>query len=194
MPKLYFKYGSMNSGKTTSLLQTAYNYKEKGYKVIIAKPKIDTKGENMIVSRIGLARKVDWLIEESTNIFEHFKEEYSALKAKCFLIDESQFLKPSQVDDLLKIVVCYNIDVITYGLRTDFKMVGFSGASRLLEISQVLEELGTICKCSEQASLNIRFIDNIPTLQGEQILIDQYTNVIYESLCPKCYFKQFNLN
>lgn len=98
MAKLHFRYGAMNAGKTTILLQTAYNYEERGQKVLIIKPSIDTKGESKIVSRIGLKRQVDVLVNEQDNIFEKIEDDVEEIN--CILVDEAQFLKRKQVDEL----------------------------------------------------------------------------------------------
>ena len=154
MAKLFFRYGAMNSGKTTILLQTAHNYEERGMKVLIIKPKIDSKGEDYIVSRIGLKRQVDHLIGAGENIFTYIKEHDEDVK--CILVDEAQFLESIQVDELMQVVVRLNIPVICYGLRTDFRTNGFPGATRLLEIAHTIEEMKTICACGRKAMFNGR--------------------------------------
>ena len=148
MAKLYFKYGAMNCGKTTILIQTAYNYEQQGMKVIVIKPKIDKKGENCIVSRIGVERKVDYLIAESDNIYELIKTKHQDIS--CLLVDEVQFLTSDQIDQLQLISATLNIVVICYGLRCDFRQQGFHGSTRLLQIADKLEEIKTICKCGKK--------------------------------------------
>ena len=142
MAKLYFRYGAMNSGKTALLLQAAYNYEQQGMKVLVAKPSKDTKGNLNIVSRIGLERKINFLIRPDDNVFNIVKKKKNI---SCLLIDEAQFLEPIQVDQLMEIVVKLNIPVICYGLRTDFKTRGFPGSTRLLELAHTIEEMKTIC-------------------------------------------------
>ncbi len=186
MAKLYFRHGAMNSGKTALLLQVAHNYEEQGQKVIVLKPKIDTKGEEKITSRIGLSRKVDHLIEDGEDIFLYVKDNHK--DAACVLVDEAQFIERKQADDLLKIVVLLDIPVICYGLRLDFKGNGFPGSTRLLEIAQSIEELKTICKCGRKAMFNARFLDGEFTLDGDQVAIDGKDNVTYEALCHYCYY------
>lgn len=187
MAKLYFKYGSMNSGKTTSLLQTAYNYEEQGMKVIIAKPKIDKKGENNIVARIGLSRKVDIILNNNDNIYQIVKNNYSDIN--CLIVDESQFITFMQADELLKIAALLNIPVICYGIRTDFLMNGFIGSSRLLQIADKIEEIKTICKCGKKATINVRKANGKYVFSGNQVAIDGFDDITYESMCPKCYFE-----
>ena len=132
MAKLYFRYGAMSSGKTAILLQAVYNYESRGMNVLVMKPMIDTKGEDFLVSRIGLKRQIDHLIDEDENIYETFKDKLDQIE--CIFIDEAQFLKLKQVDELMKLVVNNDIPIICYGLRTDFQTNGFVGSPRLLEI------------------------------------------------------------
>lgn len=186
MAKLFFRYGAMNSGKTTILLQTAYNYEERGMKVLIFKPSVDSKGEEYIVSRIGLKRKVDYLIQKEDNIFKYVVEHDD--KVKCILVDEAQFLERRQVDELMQVVVRLNIPVICYGLRTDFRTNGFPGATRLLEIAHTVEEMKTICSCGRKAMFNGRKINGKFIFDGEQVAIDGKDKITYESLCPNCYY------
>lgn len=186
MAKLYFRYGAMNSGKTTLLLQAAHNYEEQGMKVLIAKPSADTKGELNIVSRIGLERKVDFLITPEDNVYTMVKEIKEDIK--CLFVDEAQFLQRTQVDQLMQIVIKLNIPVICYGLRTDFQTNGFTGSTRLLEIAHTIEEMKTICKCGKKAMYNGRKVNGEFVFDGEQIAIDGEDEVTYEALCPHCYY------
>lgn len=190
MSKLYFRYGAMNCGKTTSLMQVAHNYEERGMKVIILKPKTDTKGADKVVSRLGIARKVDMLIEEQDNVFEKVYNLYREnKKIDCILVDEVQFFKRKQIDEFFKIAVDLDIPVICYGLRTDFQMNGFEGSSRLLLLAHSIEELKTICTCGRKAILNGRKVNGKFIFEGNQVVIDEQDHVEYESLCGKCYFK-----
>ena len=187
MAKLYFRYGSMNSGKSTILMQVAHNYEERGMEVAVLKPGIDTKAESRIQSRIGLEREVDHLIQKGENVYELFKTKEK--KPNAIIIDEAQFLEPEQIDQLMEIVVKLNIPVICYGLRTDFKTQGFPGSTRLLEIAHTLEELKTICRCGAKAMFNLRMVNGEPIFEGEQVAIDGGDIVTYEAVCPKCYYK-----
>ena len=188
MAKLFFRYGSMNSGKTALLLQTAHNYEQQGMTVAIAKAKIDTKGEDHLVSRIGLKRKIDICINKNDDIFKEVATKFN--KINCLLIDEAQFLQPKQVDQLMQIVITFNIPVICYGLRTDFQHKGFKGSTRLLEIAHKIEEMKTICKCGRKAICNVRKIDDKITFNGEQIVIDGEKKATYEAMCAHCYYKE----
>lgn len=184
MAKLYFRYGAMNSGKSTLLLQTAHNYEERGMKVNIIKPAIDTKSNDEIISRLGVKRKVDHLIKENDNISN------IDFDCDCILVDECQFLTAKQIDQLFEIVIKKNIPVICYGLRTDFQAKGFEGSKRLLEIAHKIEEMKTICRCGKKAILNIRYVDGKAVFDGSQVVIDNDSKVEYESVCGSCYIKE----
>lgn len=190
MSKLYFRYGAMNCGKSTNLLQVAHNYEERGMKVIIIKPLIDTKGDNKVISRLGITRKVDMLLDINADIYievEKWNEKYG--KVDCILVDEAQFLSKEQIEQLFRVAVVMDIPTICYGLRTDFQMNGFEGSERLLLLAHSIEELKTICSCGKKAVLNGRKINGQFVFQGDQVAIDQDNNVEYESLCAECYFK-----
>lgn len=190
MSKLYFRYGAMNSGKSTHLMQVAYNYEERGMKVIIAKPKIDNKGGDTLVSRLGVKRHVDLLISEYDNIFEivngYLKDDK---KIDCILVDEVQFITSEQIDQLFEIAIKIDIPIICYGLRTDFKRDGFEGSARLLLLAHSIEEMKTICVCGKKALFNGRKINGKFVFEGDQIAIDEQNDVKYESLCGDCYYK-----
>jgi len=195
MSKLYFRYGAMNSGKSTALLQAAYNYEERGQQVILAKPAIDLKGDNTIVSRLGMTRQVDLVVLPEQNLREVFAQAVqnaktkSALPVACLLLDEAQFFTRKQIDEALEIAVLDGIPVLAYGIRTDFLTNGFPGSLRLLEIAHSLEELKTICRCGRKAMFNARKTNDSFVFDGEQVAIDGF-EVTYESLCPSCYFKE----
>ena len=190
MSKLYFRYGAMNSGKSTNLMQVAHNYEERGMKVVLIKPSIDKKGGDKLVSRLGVERKVDLIIDENKNIYDEIGLwENSKYKIDCILVDEVQFLKCEQIDQLFEVAVGIDIPVICYGLRTDFKMQGFEGSTRLLLLAHSIEELKTICKCGRKAVLNGRKINGRFVFEGEQVAIDNVDDVEYESLCGHCYFE-----
>lgn len=184
MAKLYFRYSAMNSGKTTTLIQAAHNYEERDMRVVIIKPALDSKGTNKIVSRIGLKRTADIVLTSTMSVVEALAR---CGKRDCVLIDEAQFLTPQQVDDLFWHAVLSDTPVLAYGLRTDFKMQGFPGATRLLEIAHELQEIKTICRCGKKAILNGRKRNGEFVSDGEQVAIDGRDSVDYESLCAICY-------
>lgn len=193
MAKLYFRYGSMNSGKSALLIQVAYNYEERGMKVILIKPATDKKGGDKLLSRLGVERKVDLVIEDEMNIFEQVARwQEKEFPIDCILVDEVQFMKAKQIDQLFEIAVVLNIPVICYGLRTDFMTEGFEGSTRLLLLAHSIEEMKTICKCGRKAVFNGRKINGRFVFEGEQVAIDNIDNVQYESLCGHCYFKYKN--
>jgi len=195
MSKLYFRYGAMNSGKSTALLQAAFNYEERSQKVLLAKPAIDSKGDRAIVSRLGVSRDVDFLVEPDHNLRAIFHEASALAKnthgqaIACLLIDESQFLTAKQVDQALELAVLDKIPVLAYGIRTDFQTLSFPGSRRLMEIAHSLEELKTICRCGRKAMFNARMLNGAFTFDGDQVAIDG-DKVSYESLCASCYLEE----
>jgi len=197
MSKLYFRYGAMNSGKSTALLQAAFNYEERGQQVLLAKPAIDTKGDNEIVSRLGVTRLVDFTVLPDDNLLAIFAHQQgivakrTGLPVSCLLVDEAQFFAEGQIDDLLRIAIVQNVPVLAYGIRTDFQTVAFPGSRRLLEIAHSLEELKTICRCGRKAIFNARKVGDRYVFDGDQVAIDG-ENVTYESLCGSCYLEESN--
>lgn len=185
MAKLYFFYGAMNSGKTTRILQCAYNYEEQGMKPILMKPKIDTKGNEYIVSRIGSKRKVDYLIESKVNIYDIIVEKYT--NVDLIIVDEAQFLTEKQVNQLMDVVIDLDIPVMCYGLRTNFMGNSFPGARRLLDIAHELSEVKTICECGHKAMFNVRLIDGKVQTEGDSVAIDGEGEVTYTVACARCF-------
>ena len=126
MAKLYFRYGAMNSGKSTALMQVAHNYEEQGMRVLILKPKVDTKGSGDLVSRLGVRRPADLLVPPDMDLVEAVRAASSEGRPlACVLCDESQFLTAEQAEQLFMVTVELNIPVICYGLRSDFSLKGF---------------------------------------------------------------------
>ncbi|GAA0958229.1 thymidine kinase [Frigoribacterium faeni] len=195
MAKLYFRYGAMNSGKSTALLQAAYNYEERGQRVVLAKPRVDTKGDDQIVSRLGVTRTADVAFAPGDDVLEVFCAERARVREAtgsdiaCLLVDEVQFLEPEQVDDLLRIAILEGVPVLAYGIRTDFRTTAFPGSRRLLEVAHSLEELKTICRCGRKAVFNARTVDGRFVFDGDQVAIDGH-EVTYESLCGACYLAE----
>jgi thymidine kinase len=202
--KLYFRYGAMNSGKSTALLQAAYNYEERGQRVLLAKPEIDTKGASQIESRLGMTREVDFLIGADDGARALFTTQRERVRREgdeellpsdrpsdvaCLLIDEAQFLTAEQIDDLFRIAVLDGIPVMAYGIRNDFRTHAFPGSARLLAIAHSLEELKTICRCGRKAVCNGRKVGGRFVFDGDQVAIDGVA-VTYESLCGNCYLEE----
>ena len=191
MAKLYYRYGAMNSGKTTALLQVAFNYNERGMRVLILKASVDTKGGDHIVSRLGVSHKVDVLVSPDMDILDIVRADTAAHGSApaCVLCDESQFFTPAQAEQLFLVTVDLNIPVICYGLRADFMNRGFPGSTRLLELAHTIEEMKTICTCGRKATCNCRKVNGEFVFEGEQVAIDLQNDVQYVSMCPQCYFK-----
>lgn len=189
MAKLYFRYGAMNSGKSTALMQVAHNYEEQGMRVLILKPRVDTKGGDELVSRLGVRRKVDCLIPPDMDVFEVVRAAAADGPLACVLCDESQFFTAAQAEQLFAVTVELNVPVICYGLRTDFSLKGFAGSTRLLELAHTVEEMKTICTCGRKALCNARKVNGAFIFEGEQVAIDMQNDVQYVSMCPQCYFR-----
>lgn len=191
MAKLYFRYGAMNCGKSTALMQVVHNYEERGMQALIIKPYTDTKGGDRVVSRLGIEKRVDILLKPNACVKAEVKQwMVENGSVQCILVDEAQFLKSEQIDGLFELAVLEDIPIICYGLRTDFLMQGFEGSQRLLLIAHSVEELKTICRCGRKAILNGRRIGDTFVFEGDQIAIDGENEVAYESLCAHCYFEQ----
>lgn len=190
MAKLSFRYGAMNSGKSTILMQIAYNFEENSKKVLLLKSNIDTKGEDKLVSRIGLERKVDILLTKDATLFNcDYLQKIKNVDA--LLVDEAQFLKESQVEELWVIAKELDIPVLCYGLKTDFTSHTFKGSKRLLELADELIELTTICnECGKKARFNARKVAGEYVENGSQVVIDGSTDTLYVSLCGKCYLEK----
>ena len=185
MSKLYFRYGAMSSGKTAALLQVAHNYERQGMTIVLVKPSVDTKGNEKVVSRLGIEREVDIVLAPNEELLTRMKP----VKPHAIIVDEAQFLTVAQVDELFLISKKYDIPVLCYGLRCDFQMQGFEGSTRLLLVADDIEELKTICPCGSKATQNLRLVNNEPVFEGEQIVIDDHTKVEYEGVCGKCYLR-----
>lgn len=193
MSKLYFRYGPMNSGKSTRLLQDAYNYEERNQRVILMKPTVDTK-DVKVLSRLGIDREVDIPISPEQQPRQLLLEFMGSknVNVDCVLVDEAQFLDATQIDSLFHIAIHDDIPVICYGIRTDFQTRAFSGSLRLLEIAHSLDEMKTICYCGKKALFNARKVNGEFLKNGPQVAIDD-GSVVYESLCGECYERHVGL-
>ena len=185
MAKMYFRYGAMNCGKTTALLQVAHNYEEQGMKVVVIKSSIDKKGDRNVVSRLGIEREVNLLIPP----LERISTNIDLDNTDCILVDEVQFMSPNQIKELWIVSKMRNIPVICYGLKTNFKGELFEGSKAVLEVADELEELSTICKCGSKARFNARIENDNYVSDGNEVAIDGI-EARYEPLCGKCYIKK----
>lgn len=184
MAKLYFYYASMNAGKSTTLLQADFNYRERGMHTMLFTAAIDNRaGEGRIASRIGLAAPAI-PFDDATDLFACVMAEHGERRVACVLVDEAQFLTAPQVDQLATIADRGGIPVLAYGLRTDFQGRLFEGSARLLAIADTLAELKSVCRCGAKATMNLRVDDaGRPVRQGAQTEIGG--NDRYEALCRR---------
>ena len=187
MAKLYFKYGAMGSSKTANALITKFNYEERGMKVWLIKPAIDTRdGESIVKSRIGLFAPCQ-AIEKEADIFEIFKSEHT--DADVIIADECQFFTEEQVDQLRQIVDEFDRPVLCFGLRTDFMCHLFSGSRRLFEIADSIAEIKTICACGSKATVNARLDSEMNVVtSGNQVMLGG--NETYIAMCHSCWHKK----
>ena len=188
MAKLYFYYSAMNAGKSTSLLQAAYNYEERGLHPLLLTPKLNTRdGDGQISSRIGLTASAV-TFSQTDSLLEICESKQQVTDVSCVFVDEAQFLTRKQVHDLGDVADLHNIPVLAYGLRTDFQGNLFEGSQYLLAWADVLTEIKTICHCGSKATMVLR-IDSAgrPIRSGEQIKVGG--NESYVSVCRR-HFKE----
>lgn len=187
MSKLYFKFGAMGCSKTAQALITKFNYEERGMKVLLLKPALDTRdGATVTRSRIGL--QADAIaVPASQDIFELYTKSYK--DCNVVIVDECQFLTPEQVDQLDQIVIHYDIPVLCFGLATDFTTHLFPGSKRLFEIAQSITEIKSVCKCGSKATVNARIDDKGHVVfKGEQVCLGG--NDRYVAMCRRCWLKR----
>lgn len=186
MAQLYFYYSAMNAGKSTALLQSSYNYQERGMRTLVFTAEIDSRfGIGKVSSRIGLSSPAKLYNNESL-LFETINAEHQLEPVHCVLIDECQFLTRDQVKALSDVVDALDIPVLCYGLRTDFQGELFSGSHYLLAWADKLVELKTVCHCGRKAGMVLRLDSNgAPFKEGEQVVIGG--NERYVSVCRKHY-------
>ncbi|WP_010495991.1 thymidine kinase [Paenibacillus elgii] len=185
MAKLYFRYGTMNSGKSIEVLRVAHNYEEQGKKVLLFTPAVDDRdGVGVVASRIGM-QKDGIVIDDSLDMVGMAATE----RPNCILIDEAQFLNKQQVLQLTEIADMLGIPVIAYGLRADFLGQLFEGSYHLFALADKIEEIKTVCwYCDRKATMNMRLADGKPVFEGAQIQIGG--NESYLPVCRKCYSMQ----
>ena len=190
MAKLYFKYGAMGSSKTANALITKFNYEERGMKVWLIKPALDTRdGADAVTSRVGLTASA-YAVSRDTDIFEAF----SKLTGYHVIIsDECQFFTAKQIDELRKIVDKYDVPVLCFGLRTDFLTHFFEGSRRLMEVADSISEIKTICACGKKAVVNARIDEKGRVVtEGGQILLGG--NDSYVAMCHSCWRNAIDAN
>lgn len=186
MAKLYFKYGAMGCSKSAQALITKFNYEERGMKVLLLKPSIDTRdGATAVRSRIGLEQQAV-TVAGDVNLYDLYVNNYR--DADVIIVDECQFLAPDQVDDLNQIVIDFDLSVLCFGLATDFLTHLFPGSRRLFEIADSIQEIKSVCKCGGKATINARLDDegNV-VFSGDQVCIGG--NERYIAMCKKCWLK-----
>jgi thymidine kinase len=185
--KLYFRYAAMNAGKSTNLLQAAYNYEERGMRVRLFTAALDDRsGVGLISSRLGLTRQVE-TFGIDTQFDSGWLEAGDTRRVACLLIDEAQFLTPEQVRQLHRLAHAHPVPVLCYGLRSDFQGAPFPGSVMLLTLADDLEEMKTICACARKASMNLRVDgEGRRVKDGEQVLIGG--NDRYRAVCPNCFY------
>ena len=185
MAKLYFKYGTMGSSKTAQALITKYNYEENGRTVWMVKPSADQRdGEIILRSRVGLQSPAEVIAPEADikELFAHRD------KTDVIIVDECQFLTREQIDQLRDIVDVFNIPVICFGLRTDFRSTLFSGSHRLFEVADTITEIKAICDCGAKATTNARIdADGYVVTEGAQLLLGG--NDRYIAMCHNCWIR-----
>ena len=184
MAKLFFRYSAMNAGKSTSLLQIAYNYEEQGQKVLLFTAGIDDRsGLGVIASRLGLQRQAA-TFDAVTDFWALLQD---PTEVACVLIDESQFLTPEQVRQLHRLANTHNLPIICFGLRSDFMGQPFPGSAHLLTLADDIEEIKTICACGRKATMNIRTTDTGERVRdGVQVEIGGHNR--YQQVCARCFY------
>lgn len=192
MAKLRYRYATMESGKSAEILQVNYNYNKIGKKGLLLIPDKDTTSNGMISSRLGISAPAT-KIKETDNIFELVQEKLKTEDISYLILDESNFITVEQADQLGDIVDYLGIDVLAYGLLTDFKTNLFGGSARLVAIQDELEEISvkSVCHCGKKANFNARVVNGKIAKDGEQVLLDpkngEKQEVYYIPLCRKCY-------
>jgi len=183
--QLYYRYSTMNAGKSIELIKVAHNYEERGKKVLALMPGVDNRyGVGLITSRIGIQREAT-VVNDDTDILALFLKENKEGKIHCVLVDECQFLRKHHVQELVEIVDSLDVPVLAYGLKNDFRNELFEGSYYMLVYADKIEEIKTICWCGRKATMVARVVDGKFVKQGEQIVVGG--SEMYVSLCRKHY-------
>lgn len=185
MAKLYFRHGTVGSAKTLNLLAVAHNYRQQGKKVLVMKPDLDVRfGKERVKSRAGLEMTADVLIENADSL-KHI--DYTGIS--CILVDEVQFVSAAVIEELRRITMDWNIPILCYGLRTDFKSKLFEGSARLLELADSIEEVKATCHfCEKKSIMNLKHSNGVATNEGPSV--DLGAEEKYFPACYKCYQKE----
>ena len=184
MAKLYFYYASMNAGKSTTLLQADFNYRERGMATMLFTAALDERaGRGVIASRLGVSAAAT-PFDADTDLVASVLERHAAGPLACVLVDEAQFLSQAQVDQLARLADTHDIPVLCYGLRTDFRGELFAGSARLLGLADALVEIKSVCQCGRKATMNLR-VDAAGRAIGEGQQTDIGGNERYLALCRR---------
>lgn len=191
MAKLYFYYSSMNAGKSTTLLQSSFNYQERGMMTMLWTAAIDTRyGSGVIASRIGLEARAH-LFDPRVHLFAAVEAQHASTPLSCVLVDEAQFLTRDQVWQVAAVCDRLDVPVLCYGLRTDFQGELFEGSAHLLGLADTLTEIKTVCDCGRKATMNLRVDASGEAIrQGAQTEIGG--NDRYVALCRRHFVEQMN--
>ncbi len=186
MPKLYFKYGTMGRSKSAQALMTKFNYEQKGFRVLLLKPSIDTRdntqGKTIIASRIGLSSEA-LTFDENENLIKFYLNKNNENQYSVVIVDEAQFCSTHQIEELKEISNL--VPVLCFGLKTNFKSYLFEGSKRLLEIADSITEIKNICSCGKKAIINARFINGEIACEGDEIMMGGDNE--YKALCFNCW-------
>jgi thymidine kinase len=185
MAKLYFRHGTVGSAKTLNLLAVAHNYRQQGKKILLMKPNLDTRfGRDRIKSRAGLEMQADVLIIDETSLDGL---DYTAVS--CILVDEAQFLSGKVIEGLRRIALQFDIPVLCYGLRTDFKTNLFEGSKRLMELADSIEEVKATCHyCNRKSIMNLKHVNGLATSEGPSVELGAEEK--YFPSCYSCYCRE----
>lgn len=187
MAKLYFRHGTVGSAKTLNLLAVAHNYRQQGKKILLMKPDLDTRfGKERIKSRAGLEMQADLLIAD-----EHSLRGLDYVGVSCILVDEAQFLSGKVIEELRKIALDFDIPILCYGLRTDFKSHLFEGSARLMELADSIEEVKATCHfCNRKSIMNLRYVNGLAVSEGP--VVELGAEEKYFPACYKCYTREID--
>ncbi len=185
MPRLYFKYGTMGSSKSAQALMCKFNYEQKGMKVLLVKPSLDTRGDDgqrMVRSRIGLVDECETVAKDDSfqELFDSYKTKYGC---DCIIVDEAQFCTAEQVNELKYLT--RQVPVLCYGLMNDFRCQLFEGSKRLVELADSLQEIKSVCRCGRKSTVNARFINGKCVDDGPVVFIGGDES--YENMCYWCW-------